>query len=204
MVNKTVEVRNGLKFTFSVPADVDEYNKAANRGTTAVLDDAIDNNVYRTGLPDGWQMLGEALEKQYNVKRLTKPHTNAEKAAKGETVIAETWPAFVDRVAAQNGAEPTSFQPIVDSFEVIPLDLTERKGSGGAALVGKGDLDMALQFINSGPEKCARALGKIAKVLGTPVYALTGDLTVDQKQVGLQIKTYRTELAKREMAKLTA
>lgn len=196
MVNQTVEVRNGLKFTFSRPGDEAEYIKAANRGTDAMLLDAVDNNIYRTGLPDAWQMLGEALMKQYNVQRKTKPHPNADKAAKGETVVDETWPAFTDRIAAEQGVEPTAFQSIVDSFEVIPLDLTERKGSGGAALVGKGDLDMALTYINAGPEKCSRALAKIAKTLGTPAYVLAGDLAVDQRQVALQIKAFRAAAAK--------
>jgi len=205
MKTQEVEVRNGLKFKFSVPSDVTEYNTLSKRGDTACLDDAVDNNIYRTGLPDGWDQLAEALEQQFHIPRLTKPHPNAEKAAKGETVIGETDPAYVDRVQAvleskereQGVAEPLKivarFQPIVDTFGVLDLDLTERRGRGGK-LVGKIELETATAFLDAGEEKCTKALNKIA--------AAPGNRDADHAAIALQVKAYRTwqaEQAKKDL-----
>lgn len=196
MVTKEVEVRNGLKFKFSVPESVDEYNKVAERGDSAVLDDAIDNNIYRTGLPDAWGMLAEALEKDTNIKKTQKPHPNSERAAKGETVDGETNPAYVDRVAAEQGkTSPKEYQALVDSFGVIPLDLTERRGKGGS-LIPKGDLDMAATYMDAGEAKLNKVLDKLAATTGEPRVTLTGDRNADQRAIALQIKAFRTAAAK--------
>ena len=60
MTSKTIEVRNGLKFTFGVPADVASFNVLAKR-VGACLDGAISDTAYRGVLPDIWEALAYRL-----------------------------------------------------------------------------------------------------------------------------------------------
>lgn len=205
--NITVEVRNGLKFPFSVPADIETFNEdAKDRPPDAwnlapVLSDAIDNNLYRGGLPSVWARLAEAIFAEYKVARLTKPHPNKEKAAKGETVDGETDPHYVDRVAVVAGIDLDTpeglktFQAFVDKLGITTLDLSIVKGEG-KGLIGKGDLDMAKVYMDAGHDKLQKALKKLSQMTGEEVPKLTGDASADQKTIALMIKAGRAAFAK--------
>lgn len=207
----TVEVRNGLKFPFSVPSDIPTFNEDAKdrppdaNGLEPVLSDAIDNNLYRGGLPEVWDKLAKAVFEEYKVARITKPHPNKEKAAKGETVDGETDPHYVDRVAGVVGVDLDTpeglktFQKLVDAIGTTKLDLTQKKGEG-KSLVGKGDLDMAKAYMDAGHEKLNKALQKLSKMTGEPVPVLTGDASTDQRNVALLIKAGRAAFAKQLIA----
>lgn len=195
MEERTVEVRNGLKFRFHTPGSEKEYNDLAKRGDRAMLDDACDNNLYRTGLPDGWGQLADALFKEHKIAKKTKPHPDPKRSAKGDVVVNETNPAYVDRVMSEQDLKLDVVQKIVDSFGVLELDLTERRGQGGA-LVGKADLDLAASFLDAGDEKLNLALERMAGATGDPKVELTGDRDTDQRLIALAIKSFKASAAK--------
>jgi len=207
MKQQEVEVRSGLKFQFNVPETVEEFNKVSGRGDQACLEDAIDNNIYRTGLPDAWDKLAKAVAKKYDVKKNQKPHPNEERAKKGETVDNESDPAFVARIAAERGLDPsdlgaTELQQLADSsVGILDLDLTSRRGKG-EGLIPKQDLATAQEFLNADENKRSKALDTIAAKTGRNRVQLSGNKDEDVKAIALEVKAYRTWLMEQEKKSL--
>ena len=124
MKNTTWELQGGLTFQLPTPETIDEYNSLAgvrpadpNETGIAVLDDAIENTMYRGPFADIRKAVALAVEKEYSdIPRNRKPHPNAEKAAKNETVFNESEGKYIARVAAEKGVDISSFQPVLDKI----------------------------------------------------------------------------------------
>src|SRR5512138_2090245 len=97
-------LQGGLSFMFSVPSDVEEYNRLA-KDANAVLDDAIDNVMYRGPFARIREQIAQKVEEVTSIARTTKPHPNKDRAAKGETVYDESPGAYLSRAAAEQGKD---------------------------------------------------------------------------------------------------
>ena len=130
MTSKTIEVRNGLKFTFGVPADVASFDVLAKR-VGACLDGAISDTAYRGVLPDIWEALAYRLSVDNpGIVRETKDAPGAKPDDKGQIrqVPKLSDPQFVDHVAATLGVDATTFQSIVDDITTNGWDYTDATG----------------------------------------------------------------------------
>ena len=185
MKNTTWELQGGLTFQLPTPETIDEYNSLAgvrpadpNETGIAVLDDAIENTMYRGPFADIRKAVALAVEKEYSdIPRNRKPHPNAEKAAKNETVFNESEGKYIARVAAEKGVDISSFQPVLDKIVAdnaalpdtdknkIKLDPSthERRGPSSTE-PGKLDIETAKALIAQGNKKLKISLSKLKDV----------------------------------------
>lgn len=222
METKQWELQSGLIFNLDVPTTAEEFDSLPGGRVGLVVECAVDDVMYRGPFADVRDQLAEAIEIEYtNVARGTKPHPNKERAAKGETVYAESPGKYIARAAAElnpnaaDGEEALIFQPLLDKIMAdnaakpdtdktkikFSVEKAARTGTGG--LVGKQDLETAGLMIAKGAEKLAKALVNLQSELSRPTaIVLPTEPEAQKKALALLIKEYRGVLAKRGMANL--
>lgn len=211
MQNQTKEANNGLKFgPVSVPSTPEEFDQLAKR-PGACMESANNDVWYRGVFPDIWYGLALRLNKEYGTSFEMKEGP-AKKDGTPRQVRAKSDPQHVDFIAAQQGVAATTFQKFVDEIiadgydEVQPdgtskhyniaFDPSVRERTAGPAKPGKGDMELAAQFIAQGDEKLHVTLGKITQTTGTAcdVAGLEGEAL--QSKVALYVRDYRLVLAR--------
>lgn len=121
MKTLTQQARNGLIFTCPTPETTEEFDGLAGR-VGASLVSACDLIWHYGVIPEIWYWLAVRLAQESGIERRMKKHpegkTYQEVGRKGQViqVPAESDAQYVDRVAAEQGVAPTSYQPIVDEI----------------------------------------------------------------------------------------
>ena len=215
MINKECELQSGLKFNIQVPESVTEFDALPGGRVGLCLECAIDDVLYRGPFADVRDALANALAvANPSIPRKTKPHPNAERAAKGDVVNDESEGKYIARVAAELAVEETTFQSVLDQVmaanDALPttdkakfsfsVEKVARTGSGG--LVGKTDLADAAELIGQGPDKLAISLGRLASAMGIEPIVLDADPATAVRQLGMKLKERRAQLAKQTKADL--
>src|ERR1039457_6085220 len=119
MIKQEFSLQSGETFPVLVPQSYAEFDGLPGGRVNLALECAIDDVVYRGASASVRDALAEAVAALYsNLPRETKPHPNAEKAKKGETVFAESPGKFLGRVAAsvEGLLEEAPFQNVVDKL----------------------------------------------------------------------------------------
>ena len=214
MTNKECELQSGLKFNIQVPESVTEFDALPGGRVGLCLECAIDDVLYRGPFADVRDALAKALAvANPSIPRKTKPHPNAERAAKGDVVNDESEGKYIARVAAELAVEETTFQPVLDTVmatnEALPVGdkakfsfSVEKVARTGGGLVGKTDLADAAELIGQGPEKLAISLGRLASAMGIEPIGLDADPATAVRQLGMKLKERRAQLAKQTKADL--
>ena len=216
MVSKTIEVRNGLKFTFGAPGDVATFDTLAKR-VGACLDGAVSDTAYRGVLPDIWEALAYKLSVDNpSIVRETKdaPGAKADSNGKVRQVPKLSDPQFVDHVAATLGVDATGFQPIVDDITTNGWDYTDDAGKVEHLTITfdpsirerqpkivkptNDDIGVAKDLIAQGTDNLSISLSKVSQMTKTTYVldGLDGDALVNR--VALAVREYR--LAKARLA----
>ena len=214
LTSKTIEVRNGLKFTFPVPADVATFDTLAKR-VGACLEGAISDTAYRGVLPDIWEALAYRLSVDNpSIVRETKDAPGAKPDDKGKVrqVPKLSDPQFVDHVAATLGVDATTFQSIVDDITTNGWDYTDDAGKVTHLVIAfdpsvrervakivkptNDDIAVAKDLIAQGTDGLATSLSKIS-VMTKSTYDATGkDGDALVAVVALAVREYRLAKAK--------
>ena len=213
------ELQGGLKFKIETPETIEEYNTLAgtrpmdaNSTGIAVLDDAIDNTMYRGPFADVRYALAERIEKEYSdVPREKKDHPQGKKDANGNVikVYDESEGKYIARVAATKNVTIASFQPLLDEIMAtndslpvddknkIKLDPSQRERRGpSASEPGKTDVETAKALIAQGQKKLRISLSKIEEISGSKIELVpNSDPEAEAKNlriVAFAVKAYRT------------
>jgi hypothetical protein len=120
--------------------------------------------------------------------------------AAAQGVSATTFQGFVDEVI-RDGYDEVADNGTTKHYD-IKFDPSARERVAGPAKPGKGDLEMARQFIAQPNDGLHTTLGKIAQVTGTTVNisGLEGDALVNA--VALAVRDYRLAIARTATAGL--
>jgi len=214
----TWELQGGLKFALETPTTVEEYNglagtRPADENSTGipVLDDAINNTMYRGPFADVRFALAKALEVEYtDPPRGRKDHPQGKKDENGAViqVFDESEGKYIARVAATKGVAITSFQNLLDkimadnaalptdSKDKIKLDPSQRERRGPSSTEpGKLDTETATALIAQGNKKLRISLSKIVEKVPTVDVTLVGSDDPDAaaknlRTVALAVKAY--------------
>jgi hypothetical protein len=212
------ELQGGLKFRVTTPTTVDEYSALAgvrrmdeNSTGVAVLDDAIENVMYRGAFAEVRRALATKLaERNPNVPRQTKNKPGAKPGTDGtiEQVFDESEGKYIARIAATKGVDVATFQSILDeimatnaalpddSNDKIKFDPSQRERKGPSSTEpGKLDIETATALLVQGPKKLRISLARITEITGTPVELVdTSDPEHEAKNlraVAFAVKAYR-------------
>jgi hypothetical protein len=181
----------GFDLTREVPSTIEEYKALAPKRTNPVLEDAVNNILYRDTFADFRDRFVTKLEESTGVKRInhgTEEEPQMESEAKYlKRLIAE-------KVAA--GAKETelraSWLPIAQAeMDASSFDVAERESKGGSNLVGKRDIALAKQVITDG--KADAIAAKLATILGC-------DVPTDEKSLARAIADNRRAIAEKAAA----
>lgn len=176
----------GFDLTREVPSTVDEYNALAPKRTNPVLEDAVDNILYRNTFADFRSKFLDALEKQTGIGRIN--HGTEEEPQW------ESDARFMKRIIAQqvmDGSTEAAFRASVlplaqQCMDAAPFNPAERESTGTGPTIGKRDLALAAQVIKDG--KANVVASKLAGILGR-------DVAVDEKSLARAIADNRRALA---------
>jgi hypothetical protein len=154
MVSKEWELQSGLKFNLEVPSTVEEFDALPGGRVGLCLECGVDDVMYRGPFADVRDALAAALETAYpKAPRERKPHPNADRAKKGETVINESPGKYINRlVALQGWDDATGFQPILDGIMKTSNEVKARIAAGDATVTSK-EKEAVIEF---SVEKVAR------------------------------------------------
>jgi hypothetical protein len=215
------ELQSGLKFNMAVPESVDEFDKLPGGRVGLCLECATDDVAYRGFFADVRDILAEELEKRFpDCPRNRKPHPKD----KTKTVLDESPGKYISRLAAElnladeDGSLVKEFQPILDEIMTANAALpdTDKKKirfsvekvarTGGGGLVGKGDLEMATQWLKQDASTLASAIAKLSTAMGLaqPFVLPDGDDATRQRFLGLKFKEYRAFVFKQQLAAMTS
>ena len=147
-----------FELSFNGPASVEEYNEAAKR-EDAVLDDAVNNIIWRSTLPQWQRAFADALATRYpdharivDEAATAKAQTRA-KDPSGVAPVMEKATKYIARVTAAVSDDLSALaQQVADAIVINPAP-TVRAGGGG---VNKGWIAKA-QDIISRDEEIGRA-----------------------------------------------
>lgn len=126
----------GYKIKLNGPGSVEEYDKKGGKDGLC-LEDAVDNTIYRSTLPDVQDKFGEYLESMFGKRQVNVEATEAaKKRSKTPDKVKdtlETWTRFHNRVTAglDDAAKAelqTKIQEIADGIEVDPSPSKRRGG----------------------------------------------------------------------------
>jgi hypothetical protein len=209
MKEKTVDSM-GLKYKILVPETAEEYCTLAKRkegpdGFGAVVEEAVDNVIYRGPNADFRALVSAELEKE-GYARQTKPHPDGKKDPAGNaiTVYDETEVKHINRVAAENGKKVSDFQYLADRVNemkdeqghpVLTFDPSQReRKTPVAAGPTKQDVANAQALIGAGREKFDKALARVSAITGKTYdnNAAFADVNI----AAAVFREYRLELAK--------
>jgi hypothetical protein len=202
------ELQGGLKFRVTTPTTIDEYSALAgvlrmdeNSTGVAVLDDAIENVMYRGAFAEIRRALAIKLaELNPDIPRETKNKPGAKPDTSGtiEQVFDESEGKYISRVAATKGVAVTTFQSILDeimavnsalpddSNDKIKFDPSQRERKGPSSTEpGKLDLETAKALLAQGQKKLRVSLARITDITGVPVEAK------NIRAVAFAVKAYR-------------
>lgn len=157
---KTAEYKTntGLVFKHEVPSSVEEFDQNAKKAG-ACLEEATNNVVYRSSLAEFRASMCEKLEEKYKEPRKTKV-SGKNKAGEDIVVFAETENDYIERVAALQKVEVTSFQALADEVsKSISFDASATVRKGGPIKLGKFWLELGAQAIAKGVENTKFAKG---------------------------------------------
>jgi hypothetical protein len=212
------ELQGGLKFRVTTPTTIDEYSALAgvlrmdeNSTGVAVLDDAIENVMYRGAFAEIRRALAIKLaELNPDIPRETKNKPGAKPDTSGtiEQVFDESEGKYISRVAATKGVAVTTFQSILDeimavnsalpddSNDKIKFDPSQRERKGPSSTEpGKLDLETAKALLAQGQKKLRVSLARITDITGVPVELVdTSDPEHEAKNiraVAFAVKAYR-------------
>jgi hypothetical protein len=161
----------GFSLTKEVPSTVEEYNALAPKRENAVLEDAINNTLYRGTLAEFRGALLEELSTLTGVERgIVKPATSEE----ADDAVYESEGKWWKRILASKGI--TKNEDIPSEWTVIAqrimdaagFDPSAKERSSDGPAIGKKDLAMADELIKRGPEKVAQVAAQLAAKLSTP------------------------------------
>ena len=217
------ELQGGLKFKLETPTTVEEYNALAGTRTPdtnttgiAVLDDAIDNTMYRGPFADVRYQFAKKLEAEFGADcpRNKKDHPQGKKDEKGAVIKVddESEGKYIARVAAFKNVTIASFQPLLDeimtaneklptdSKDKIKLDPSQRERRGPSSTEpGKGDIETANALLAQGHKKLLISLSKIEAATGTKVELVGKDEpdaeAKNLRAIAFAVKAYRSSLA---------
>ncbi len=202
MISRTIKVL-GFELNFFVPADVAEYNALAPKRENPVLEDAIQNVLYR----NVYNKIRDAfVTKIEEVTGLPRNNAGTEDEPKWESEAKYTKRALVAE-AEKRGLDPAKAadtnkimadwlpyaQAIADTFKFDPSE-TERTGNGGS-LVSKEDTTMAENAVKEG--KAEKLAAMLTRLLGTEV-------TANVKSLAGGLNARRKKMANEERARLAA
>ena len=225
------ELQGGLKFAIETPESVNDYNQLAgtrpadaNSTGVAVLDDAIDNTMYRGPFADVRYALAIRLEAEYPDvprNRKDKPGAKPDVEGKIEQVFDESEGKYISRVAAVKGVAVTTFQSILDdimskntalpadSKDKIKFDPSQRERRGPSSTEpGKGDIETAKALLGASAKKLRVAITRLAQAIGTPVELVDSSVPdADAKNlrtVAMAVKAYNAWLKTQTQSALLA
>ncbi len=189
----------GLDFTFTVPESVEEYNKSAPLRVNPVLEDAIDNVVYRSNLAKSRGEFVDAVEALTKIERKVEVSTG--KSGKTITKYLETEKDYFDRVVLSNASRDSvteeaarlAFQSLADKIASgILWDAAVKEAGGKAKKATKESTAIVADLRKNG--KFDAAAAKLAAQYGTAVP------TEDEALALLVAEHLRRERAKAEAA----
>jgi hypothetical protein len=160
---------------FSGPESVEEYNTAAGR-ENAVLEDAVNNIIWRSTLPQWQRAFAEALETRYpdSPRLIDEEATRKAKArAKDKSAVAdvkEKATRYIARVVAEHPSDDLAqlAQQVADTITINPAP-TVRTSSG----VNKGWLAKAQDILGRDEEAREATIERLLSVV--PGYELQRD-----------------------------
>lgn len=167
----------GVSVLLNVPSSVEEYNTLANRpNVNAVLEDAIDNVVYRSALADFRESFCAEIEKETGIARrreaVLDKDNNPKKDEAGNPVLkyAETEGDYLKRVLVEKNYDDAGpFQALADAVATtITFDPSVRERTA-TAKIAKTYLEAADKIISMGADAVARAVKKLSDYLGKEV-----------------------------------
>lgn len=134
-----------FELTFSGPASVEEYNEAAKRDN-AVLEDAVNNIIWRSTLPQWQRAFAEALASKYPdmPRGVDEAATSKAKArakdATSVTPVLEKATKYIARVVAANSADDLASlaQQVADAITINPAP-TVRAGGVNKGWIAKAN-----------------------------------------------------------------
>ena len=184
----------GFELTREVPATTDEYNALAPKRTNPVLEDAIDNILYRNTFAAFRSSLLDKLEVSTGIARIN--HGTPEEPQW------ESDGRLFKRMVAQSGGTDVAFRAAHQveaqtEMDAAPFSPAEREGGGGGGnLVGKRDLANAEQMIKDG--KAGQVASKLGTLLNHPVDG------TDAKNLARALAEYRKQVATAAEAQLAS
>lgn len=192
----------GFDLTKEVPSDVTEYNALAPKRENAVLEDAINNTLYRGTLAEFRSKFLEELGTLTGVERaVVKP----ESAPDADDATYESEGKWYKRILASvNGTVPANWivlaQRIMDESSFDP-SAKERSSDGPA--IGKKDLAFAEELFKRGVDKVTEVVKQLSVKLGREI-VLGDDLVAAKKIVARALADYRRAKAQEEELKQKA
>lgn len=202
MISRKVSSQ-GFELDYLVPGSTEEYNALAPKRDNPVLEDAVQNTLYRNVLNVFRDGLVTKLEE---VTKVTRINNGTE-----EKPVWESEGKYIKRViatvAGQRGLDQAAkatadtllaeWQPLAQEImSAIPFDPSERESTGGGSLIGKNDLKMATEAIDKGKGQALASmlstiLEKTIVFVGTPE-----SKDADIKSLALGLKDRRAKIAK--------
>lgn len=179
-----------LKGYVQVPETAEEFDQLAKKAG-ACVDEAVNNVLYRGVLADFRSAVVAELERETGIQRKTKDHpegkkyTNDQKdengnivAKKGDPiqVLDETESKYIQRVAAEQGKQPSDYQYIADRVLtqkddagnlLISFDPSQTERKAPSTGPTKQDLNSAIALQQAGvadQNKLATALGRMSQL----------------------------------------
>jgi hypothetical protein len=175
----------GFEITLHVPSSIEIYDKLAKK-TGQCLQDAILNTVYRGSLAEFRGNFCEAVEKETQIARKTKPTGKKDSEGADIEVYDETEGEYFNRVLAESGKTREHFTPLANTIAsaiVFDPSATERKAPGPKK-VAKAYIAAAQTLIDKGAAHAAAA--KLSSLLGREVLptleSLSGAISEDQRK----------------------
>lgn len=181
---KSVTVSSqGFELNYSVPATIEEYNSLAPKRDNPVLEDAVQNILYRNVFNKFRDALVTKLEEISGVARI---NSGSEDEPKWESE-GKYMRRMMAEVAVKRNLDPAAkstrdtllaeWTPLAQEIlSAIKFDPAERESTGSAPTIAKTYLAWATQAVTAdGGSKLA---GLLAKALSNPV-PLTGDKDTD-------------------------
>lgn len=158
----------GFDLTKEVPSSADEYNALAPKRENAVLEDAINNTLYRGTLAEFRGTFLEALGTLTGVERAV---VKAESAPDADDAVYESEGKWYKRILASvNGTVPADWVALAQQhMDKAGFDPATKERSSDGPTIGKKDLALAAELTKRGPEKVAEVAGLLGKKLGREV-----------------------------------
>jgi hypothetical protein len=157
----------GFDLTREVPATIDEYNGLAPKRTNPVLEDAVNNILYRDTFAD---FRDKFITKLVEVTGFARANHGTEEEPQWETEA-----KYLKRLIAAKVAEGkteaalrSEWQSLAQScMDSSSFNVAERESKGTGVAYGKRDLELAEKVVTDG--KADAVASKLAQILGREI-----------------------------------